>query len=325
MRALIIGFGSIGQRHATNLRAILNPVELVVLRREGRMDSAIRDLRAYVVKDLETALNSRPDFAVVATPSARHIDVLLPLLESGVPCYVEKPIVSRRDDLRKLASLLAGLTDVPITHAGCNLRYMPSLLKLRQLVVDGVIGNVVRASLQAGQWLPDWRPGRDYRATYSAQSSEGGGVVLDLMHEIDAARWLFGDFDRVFGIAGKLSSLDISAEDTACLVLGKRTGGPVVTIGLDYVSRCRLRRYEIIGEKGTLIWDFSLARLELITNSSVTPIKCTNDDFDMGKTYVTAMREFVEGVEHNCPTSQDIFEGMRSVDLTLRLREAIGL
>jgi predicted dehydrogenase len=277
------------------------------------------------VGDLETALSSRPDFAVVATPSARHIDALLPLLASGIPCYVEKPVVSRRDDLTKLESLLARLNGVPITHAGCNLRYMPSLLRLRQLVADGVIGNVVRASLQAGQWLPDWRPGTDYRVTYSAKSSEGGGVILDLMHEIDAARWLFGDFDRVTGMAGKLSSLDISAEDTACLVLGKHTGGPLVTIGLDYVSRCRMRRYEIIGEEGTLIWDFSAARLELVTDDEVTQIECTRDDFDISRTYVTAMREFVESVKCNCPTSQDIFEGMRSMDLTLRLREAIGL
>ena len=324
-RALIVGLGSIGRRHAANLRVLGRPMELVLLRREVRGDEGNRGLEARVTTDLASALAMRPDFAVIATPSARHVESLLSLLEAGVPCYVEKPVVSRRDQLDRLTALLSTLRAVPVTHAGCNFRHLPSLVRLRELVAGGAVGKVVRASLQAGQWLPDWRPSQDYRTGYSADSSQGGGVILDLIHEIDVARWIFGEFDRVVALAGKLSSLDVRSEDTACLVFGKRNDGPLVSIGLDYVSRRRVRRYEIVGEQGTLVWDFTLARLDLITRDRTETIGSGGMDFDVNQTYVTAMREFLDAVENGSPTSQDIFEGIRSTDLALRAREAAGL
>lgn len=325
MCALVIGLGSIGRRHATNLCALGRPIDLVLLRREGRIDTTSHELGARVVPDLSAALEARPDFAVLATPSARHADMLLPLLEAGIPCYVEKPVVSRCNDLERLTATLSHLRSIPVTHAGYNLRYLPSLLRLHGLVADGAVGNVVRASLQAGQWLPDWRPEQDYRTSYSANQSEGGGVILDLMHEIDAARWLFGEFDQVIAMAGKYSGLEIASEDTACMVLRGQQGGPLVTVSLDYVSRHRVRRYEIVGEKGTLIWDLASARLDIITRGGVKAVECGGSDFDMNQTYVAAMKEFVDSVEDGCTTSQDIFEGMRSVNLAFRVRMAAGL
>lgn len=325
MRALVIGFGSVGRRHARNLRALCDPLELILLRREAISDTATRELEAQVVESLGAALATQPDFAVVATPSGQHVDVLLPLLEAGIACYVEKPVVAQRGDLERLRALLVRVNAPPITHAGCNLRHLPSLARLRQLLSEGAIGTVVRASFQAGQWLPDWRPTRDYRASYSADRSMGGGVILDLIHEIDAARWFFGSFDKVVAMAGKFSSLEISSEDTACLVLGKEKGGPLVAISLDYVSRRRIRRYEFEGENGTLVWDLKAGRLELISCDRIDVIECGDEGFDVSKTYVTAMTEFLEGVRHNRATSQDIFEGMQSVDLALRAREAAGV
>lgn len=325
MRALIIGFGSIGRRHAANLRGLGRPMELVLLRREDDGNEGTRETDTRVITDLDAALVARLDFAVIATPTVRHVETLLPLLEAGVPCYVEKPVASRRDDLQRLTQSLSQLRAVPVTYAGCNLRHLPSLVRLRRLIAEGAIGKVVRASLQAGQWLPDWRPNQDYRAGYSADSAQGGGVILDLIHEIDVARWLFGEFDRIAAMAGKLSSLDIRSEDTACLVLGKQGEGPLVSIGLDYVSRRRVRRYEIVGEQGTLVWDFTPATLDLITRDRKETVDCGDGGFDVNRTYAAAMQEFLDGVETGRAPPQDIFEGIRSAELALRAREAAGL
>jgi len=91
------------------------------------------------------------------------------------------------------------------------------------------------------------------------------------------------------------------------------------------VSRRRVRRYEIVGEQGTLVWDFALARLDLVTRDRTESIGCDAMDFDVNQTYLTAMREFLNAVKNGSPTSQDIFEGIRSTDLALRVREAAGL
>ena len=82
---------------------------------------------------------------------------------------------------------------IPQTQVGCNLRFLPSLQRLKDLIAQGVIGRIVRASFEAGQWLPDWRPRQDYRKSYSADPDSGGGVLFDLIHEIDAAYWILGD------------------------------------------------------------------------------------------------------------------------------------
>lgn len=305
-RALVVGFGSIARRHIESLRVIAEGIEVVVLRPRGQPAGA--DLR--FVTTVDQALQAKPAFAVIASPSASHMESLLPLLEANIPCYVEKPPVASRADLERLRSLRS----VPVTLTGCNLRFLPSLQRLRKELRSGSIGTPVRASLQAGQWLPDWRPGTDYRKSYSASREHGGGAILDLIHEIDAARWLFGEFDQVHAVAGKLSALEIDAEDSAAIVLGPR---PVVAVGLDFVARPPIRRYEIFGDKGTLTWDLAARRLMLGSEL----LDAEPRSFDVAATYGAAMQEFVSAVYAGRPTTQDLLDGLKSTELALRARE----
>jgi hypothetical protein len=326
MRALIVGFGSIGRRHATNVRALQGDAELVLLRRDRQPDALAESLGALTVTRLDEALRSAPDLAVIATPSGLHTDTLLCLLEEGIPCYVEKPVVTEWRDLNRIREELAHRHAVPITLSGCNLRFLPSLRRLRSLLADGAIGNVVRVSLQAGQWLPDWRPSQDFRASYSAVAHLGGGVVLDFLHEIDSARWLLGEFDSVRALAGRHSRLAIETDDVAAILLG-RAGGPVVSIGVDYVARRPMRCYDLVGDEGTLRWDLRARRLERLTARECTRFDCGTDGtdgFDVARTYLVAMGEFLDCVRRGRPTSQDIWEALRSTELALRAWEAAG-
>jgi predicted dehydrogenase len=317
VRALVIGYGSIARRHLDNLRALGAARECIVFRPAGCPADAPADLR--FVASLGEGIAAKPDCAVVASPSARHMESLEPLLAAGVACYVEKPAVTTTGDVEKLRALL-GHAKPPVTLSGCNLRFLPSLRRLREELRSGKIGTPVRASLQAGQWLPDWRPQRDYRKTYSASAAQGGGVIFDLIHEIDAARWLFGEFDEVRALSGRLSRLEIDAEDTACILLGKRSGGPIVSIGLDYVSRQRIRRYEVVGDEGTLLWDLAIPRLSLIRAAGEETLDAEPASFDVAATYLTAMREFVDAVRDRRPTSQDLVDGLATTDLALRAK-----
>jgi predicted dehydrogenase len=214
---------------------------------------------------------------------------------------------------------IAKLDRTPLTLACCNIRYLPSLQRFRALLREGAVGTVVRAVLQAGAWLPDWRPERDYRTGYGA-SAAGGGVVLDLVHELDQARWLFGEFDEVTAMTGKLSSLDVQAEDSACVLLRARTHGPLVMVGLDYVARAPVRRYELVGEKGTLTWDLHAKLLTHAAPGGRSTHDCGPGAYDMAETYVSAMREFLQCVGAGAPTSQPLEDGLKSAELALRAR-----
>ncbi len=321
MRPLIIGTGSIGQRHIRNLQDLDVTAQFLLLRDKAYEDDFSRSLDAKVYGDMDQALAEKPDFALIATPSGKHMDALVPLIEAHVPVYLEKPAVTTRQEIAQLQSCLNSTQYSAPSLVGCNFRFLPSLGKIREMIQAGRLGTIVRANLVVGQWLPDWRPQQDYRKSYSAQSDMGGGVVMDLIHEIDMARWLFGEFDQVRALMGKFSSLDIHSEDTACILLGN-DGPPLVSLSLDYVSRQLVRRYEIVGDQGTLIWDLGEQRVEFIGPDGSERIDCGKSAFDVGETYRTAIKIFTDAVHHNRPTSPDINDGLKSVALALTAKEA---
>lgn len=317
---LVVGTGSIGRRHVASLRHLLPDSRFVFLRRQAQADAYSEGVGARVVASLDEAMAAKPSFAVIAAPSARHAELILPLLAAGIPMYIEKPVVTDRAQLEAV-ELAADAAPHVVTLSGCNLRFLPSLIAARGLLHGGAIGRVVRASLQTGQWLPDWRPASDYRASYSASPDLGGGVVLDLVHELDAARWLLGEFDTITALGGHLSSLEIASEDAAVIAM-TRVNGPVVAIGLDYVARVPIRRYEFFGEKGTLTWDLPARRLEIVAGEARAPA-LDAAAFDVPLTYIAAMREFVECVRDGRVSSQDLREGLRSAALAIRINEEI--
>ena len=322
MRILIIGSGSIGRRHIRNLQSLLLQPEFILLRSGAREDELSRELGATVVGSFADAIAQKPAFAVIATPSVLHFEALQALLPAQVPCYVEKPVVTTEAQVGQIERLLAGVPAVPTTMAGCNLRFLPSLKLSRQLIRDGALGRPVRASLQVGQWLPDWRPAQDYRQSYSASRESGGGVVLDLVHELDAVRWLFGEFDQIFALGGRNSRLEIESEDSAAIILG-RSHGPVVSLGLDYVSRNPVRRYEIIGDEGSLIWDLPAKTVMLLRKGGQEAVTTDPADFDVSATYIDAMQEFLNAIEGSRSTSQDLVDGLRSARLAVLINRQL--
>lgn len=312
MRALIIGYGSIGQRHLRNLRALDPDIECVILRRNS--EQSVPD--ALVVTDLSSALALKPALAVVATPSAAHVDSLVDLIAARVPSYVEKPVVTEAAHVSVVRQALAEYPGVRHV-AGFNLRLLPSLKMAHALVQQGRLGTVVRASFSAGQWLPDWRRGADFRQSYSSRKSDGGGVIFDLSHELDAARYFLGEMAVESCATMQLPSLGIEAESAAC-ILGRTAMGGLVNVNVDYVARRPIRRYELVGDCATLVWDVGARRLELHDPEGVEIVTEQAEDFDVGRTYSQAMRVFVDCVTGGDTGGlQDLEDGLRSTELAI--------
>jgi predicted dehydrogenase len=322
MRILVLGTGSIGRRHIANLQLLTPAPEFLLLREGGRQDDFSTALGAKVATTMAGALSERPDLAVIATPSHAHGDALLALLAADVACYIEKPIVTTAAQYEAVRSAVATLPALPPTLVGCNLRFLPSLQMLKKLIGGGAIGRPARAQLQVGQWLPDWRPGQDYRRGYGADPERGGGVVLDLIHELDIARFLFGEFDRVQAAGGRYTCLDIASEDAAAILLS-RTSGPVVSVGMDYVARSPMRRYDIIGDNGTLCWDLMARTLTLHRTDGSEPVDCGETGFDIAATYRAAMRQLIDAMTGGPATEENLVTGLPSVQLALAANAAI--
>lgn len=320
MHVVIVGLGSIGRRHATNVATVRPDARLTFVRHHGGEDDFARRLRARVVGSIDDVELTSCDLAILATPSDRHVDALPTLIRAGCPLMIEKPVVTDLDDCDTIESLLAESPPARRT-VGFNLRYLPSLRRVRDLIDAGRLGRIVRASFTAGQWLPSWRPDVDYRTVYSAASIAGGGVELDLAHEFDIARWWLGDLAPLFAAAGTFSGLDISTSDTATSVLVPPGGrAPLVTVTLDYVARPRIRRYEVVGDAGTVQWSVD-GSLRVETDDGSIDESFDDDGFDVGATYRTMLEAMLAPADGaRWPSVQSVEDGLATTRLALAVR-----
>jgi predicted dehydrogenase len=223
--ALVIGGGSIGSRHRRVLAELGARVDLVS-RRGG----------PGVHADLDAAVAAlAPDYVVVATETADHARVMdrLAALDFRGRVLVEKPLFDRPRPLPEHRFLALGV--------GYNLRFHPVLQRLAGRLAGE---RLISAQIYVGQYLPDWRPGRDYRQSYSSRAALGGGALRDLSHELDVANWLLGPWRRLTALGGHWSPLEIDSDDTV-LLLGSFARCPAATIQLNYLDR-RTRRDLVI-------------------------------------------------------------------------------
>lgn len=254
-RLLIVGHGSIGQRHLRIARELLPNADIRVLRHQ-KCESVPAFANACV-SSLDEALAFSPQVAVIASPSTFHMHTALPLAESGAHLLVEKPLAASLDGVSRLIQICAARGTVLMT--AYNLRFMPSLQAYRNLIQSGRIGRVISVRCEIGQYLPSWRPDSDYRQGVSASLQLGGGVLLELSHEIDYLRWIFGEVAWVQAVLSRQSSLEIDVEDTAHLILGFEPDADsralITSLNMDFVRHDTTRQCLAIGEQGSLRWN----------------------------------------------------------------------
>jgi len=242
---LVIGCGSIGQRHAANAAAIASVAVADVDRAKAVAVAAA--IGGAACESVEAGLAARPDAVVIAVPHQHHLPLAARALAGGSELLIEKPLAASLDGVAGFLRQSAGRR----VRVVCNMRFHPAIAALRAALP--MIGKPRFAQAHYGNYLPDMRPGADYRTLYCASAAAGGGVILDAIHEIDYLIWMFGAVQRVTAEAGKLSELDIDVEDYASIVL-THAGGVRSEIHLDYLQRSKRRGCVIAGSEGTLVW-----------------------------------------------------------------------
>lgn len=254
-RILIVGLGSIGKRHLRLARELLPNADIRVLRHQEC--GSVPDYANGCFSHIEEAIAFAPQIAVIANPATFHLKVAQPLALAGVHLLVEKPLSASLDNVSKLLENCHEQGTVLLT--GYNLRFLPSLQRFRDLLNEYVIGKVLSVRCEIGQYLPSWRPDADYRQGVSARLELGGGALLELSHELDYLRWIFGEVVWVKATIGRQSDLEIDVEDSVHLILGfapTAEGRQLVgTASLDFIRHDTTRLCTAIGENGSLRWN----------------------------------------------------------------------
>jgi predicted dehydrogenase len=230
MNCLIIGYGSIGSRHARILNDLGHSVHVVSKRN-------IKDFPCY--KSIKEALQNKDfNYVIISNETCSHYNSFIELNELGYSgkLLIEKPVFLEPCPLPQ-----SGYENVFVAY---NLRFHPVIQKLHKFLNRKEIYSI---QVYVGQYLPDWRPGSDYTKYYSASKDMGGGVLRDLSHELDYMNWLCGGWKRVAAIGGKFSDLQIDSDDVFVLLLEMQSC-PVACVQMNYLDR-KARREIIINLK----------------------------------------------------------------------------
>lgn len=316
-RLVIVGFGSIGQRHARLAREALPSATIAVLRRTAT-DAPAGSPANRFLSTLDEAVAFRPQVAVIAGPATHHVEPAIALAKADAHLLVEKPIAHASDRVPELIDICRSRKRALMV--GYNLRFHPSLRRFHALIREGRAGRVLSVRAEVGQYLPTWRLDVDYRESVSARKNLGGGVLLELSHEMDYLRWLFGEVESVTAVATKQSDLEIDVEDSAQLIMkfaSTDTRGVVASVALDFIRHDHTRRCVVIGDRGTLRWDGIAGRVEWFAADS----SHWKTEFDQApvrdESYRAEWKEFlrcIEADEQPEPSGPDALATLRVVE-----------
>ena len=316
-RILIVGFGSIGKKHLSIARRLFPDAQIMVLRH--KKSPADIEHANFVSNSEKEAIDFSPQISVICNPSSHHLSIATILATAGSNLLIEKPISNETKGVLKLIKFCKA--NKKVIHIGYNLRYRKSLLFFKNEIDNKCIGKILSVRSEVGQYLPSWRADSDYRSSVSAKKSLGGGVLLELSHELDYLRWIFGEITWVRSTTAKLSSLDIDVEDYANLTLGIERPGDhnciIANLTLDFFRHDDYRTCYAIGENGTLKWDGIKDTVQKRTYKEKNWTMLYEGSRDLEESYVNEWREFVQqifGSETNIVSGMDGLAVLEVID-----------
>ncbi len=322
MKVLFVGLGSIGQRHLRNLQT-LGTFEYFALRSRGHaLPAEFSAVPIRALSHMDDVVAVAPDLALLCAPPVAQQAVLGRLVrETKCHFFIEKPIAPTIEHLYEFADALEA--DRRKSLVGYNLRFHPVSGVVREVLQAKTLGRVCSARASVGQYLPDWHPHEDYRQGYSANRGLGGGVVLDLIHEIDLLCSWFGIPDRVKALAGKPSSLEIDTEDTAEMLCGF-PHGVIGSIHLDYVQRVPMRQGVIVGDAGTLTYDLLKNECQVL-RPGADPVKHEYAGFVRNDMYVSELAMLLDAIRSDAPCAPSLRDGIDVLGVALRAKHDAGV
>ena len=309
MKVLLVGCGSIGKRHLENLNKMPEVEHIFVCSKVRNCLTGLKDRRK--VSLVKTFKDIQVDLAIIANETYKHIDTALVLAKKGIHLFIEKPLSHNPSGKLNHLKKIISRNKVKI-GVGYNLRFLGAIKFVKTILSQRTLGDVYFVKIEVGQYLPSWRSGRDYRASYSSSKKRGGGVALDLSHEIDYMRYFFGDPYSFKVVKAKVSDLKIDAEDIfEGVYIYDRF---ICSVHLDYLQKNRKRIIRIEASKGSLICDL-ISKKIIIEINGKKKIFTDKKLFDLDKTYIQEIISFIRSIENDHKPEVTFRDGVMVLEL----------
>lgn len=334
MKILMIGLGSIGQRHLRNLSAHLGKsVEFFAYRVRGlhRTFSETMKIRENVIVeeeynirtffDLNEALLQKPDIAYITNITNQHIPCAIKAINAGCDIFLEKPVSNNMEGVHEL--FRAKEKNKKIVFVGFQNRYHPVIRKLKELVNSNKFGKIISVQSEVGERLTTMHLYEDYAKTYMARKDQGGGVVMNQqIHELDYIQWIFGKPDSVVAICGKNSNLEIDVEDycDSIYCINNDLGHFPVYCHADFFQYPPSRKCKVIFENGWILADLNSATIEYAKDDHIEKERFV--DFTRNQMFVDEMKEFLSCVKVRTCNFLTLEEGIISMKMALAAKKS---
>ena len=306
----IVGLGSIGRRHLQLVKELRPELNIIAVRSGMGKRVEEEKLISAVVHSLDEAMEYGIEAAIIATPAVYHIQQAIEFMKRGIHLLIEKPLSHSLDDVNELFKMQKKSKSVCLV--GYCLHYSLGALKFNDMLKNkNKIGQILHVQVDCGSYLPDWRQGQDYRKSVSAKAELGGGVLLELSHELHYIRWFFGNMKSVSAKIQNSGALDIDVEDSANIIFGFKdiNGGELIaSLNMDFIRHDTKRQCVAIGEKGTLLWDGITGKVKYFAEGANNWVTIFLSEQGGDYTYEEEIKSFFSSIELNklpCISGED--------------------
>jgi predicted dehydrogenase len=256
------------------------------------------------------------DAVIIASSTSSHLKYL-EYFAGKKPIFIEKPLTDKYN--QRVVKLVHKLSNSPyFVMCGFQSRFIPVVEQLRMLLKQNKLGQILTATIYVGQYLPFWRPNISYTDSYSANYANGGGVALDLIHEIDLAIHWLGDLSNIKIINHKLGNLKIDTENYVKINTAK---SPFIQITMDSLNHNKSRIYNIIGEIGSVYIDLYHDIFLFTGNSGKTITITKKDQFDVNRAYISEFKYFLNHLSKPPSLNLDRFLGIDALKIATKARK----
>jgi len=249
LKVLIIGYGSIGQKHAKILKNL--KCEITVLTKQKKIPFKI-------IQDKKEIIKYNPDYIIISNCTSKHIEYTN-FLEKNLKkkiILIEKPISNKYKKLKLKNNKYI---------VGYNLRFHPLIQFIKKKIKKQ---NIHFISVNVSSYLPEWRKNINYKNSNSAKKKLGGGLLLELSHELDYVKWIFGKIKLIYSYNKKISNLKIDTDDILIL-FGEINKRIKVIFNMNFFSRINERNIQIEGKNFSLKADLIKNHIEILSNKKI--------------------------------------------------------
>lgn len=302
----MIGMGSIGARHLKNIVAVLKEqgkAYAIDVVRSGNGKELDGDVAEHVNQIFWSYDEVPDDYDVifVTNPTHLHFETVQQFVKKTKHMFIEKPVFHTTEVLLDELRLKCG----SVYYVACPLRYTDVIQYLKY---QCNLKNAFSVRSICSSYLPEWRPGQDYRDSYSAHKDQGGGASIDLIHEWDYLCYLFGEPEQVFNLQGTISNLEIDSDDLSLYIA--KYANMTVEVHLDYFGRKTIREIQIFTDEDTIVGDLTKSEIRYLKSGKIISFGEQRNDFQRKE-----ISHFFDIIEGRSPNDNDILKAIRTLQV----------